>query len=510
MAGTVSVTTPNSMVIVGDLSLGANTTFDAGANTHTVGGNFTHNGVLSTTGSTFVMNGLNAAQSISGTAVTTEFNNLIVLNSFGVTVSKDLTVNGTLDLQSDNPTATLGSLDMGINTLSLAATATNTGIGDVTGIVKRAHTFVTNQSYTFGNSKTLIIFGATGTKPTQVSVKTKIGAAPTWKTTAVKRVYDLAQTGASNNYATVQLNYLDSELNGADESQLVFFGAIGLPTPTIVEWGYNSKDESNNSIDLKNVNIGARPSAFGQTEIALSSTENPNITWNGSQSTDWNNPFNWTPASYPSRYTRMTIPNATTTTFDPILPAVAEAHQLIIQNAGILNANTGSEFYLFNDSGEVVWQNAGGTFNASTSSVFFTDVNLKISGDTNFYNVIVSSGASLTPQANSNMGIAGALTNNGVLDAAAFLNTINYNGATQNVVYPNGTISGYYNLSLSGTDVKTMPSQDMDILGDLAISGLASVTANNVVDLAGSLSIGSGSLFNTGLFDHEIGGNFVK
>ncbi|MBX9886313.1 MAG: hypothetical protein K2Y30_00075 [Flavobacteriaceae bacterium] len=510
LAGTVSVTTPNSMVIVGDLSVGANTTFDAGANTHTVGGNFTHNGVLNTTGSTFVMNGLTAAQSISGTAVTTAFNNLLVLNTFGVTVSKDLTVNGTLDLQSDNPTATLGSLDMGINTLSLSAAATNTGIGDVTGIVKRAHTFVTNQSYTFGNSKTLIIFGAIGTKPTQVSVKTKIGAAPTWKTTAVKRVYDLAQTGASNNYATVQLNYLDSELNGADESQLVFFGAIGLPTPTIVEWGYNSKDESNNSIDLKNVNIGARPSAFGQTEIALSSTENPNITWNGSQSTDWNNPFNWTPASYPSKFTRMTIPNATTTTYDPILPTVAEAHQLIIQNAGIVNASSGSEFYLFNDSGDVVWQNAGGTFNASTSSVFFTDVNLKISGDTNFYNVIVGSGASLTPQANSNMGIAGALTNNGILDATAFLNTINYNGATQNVVYPNGTIPGYYNLSLSGTDVKTMPGQNMDVLGDLAIWGLASVTANNVIDLAGNLSIGSGSLFNTGLFDHEIGGNFVN
>ncbi|AWG20476.1 hypothetical protein FFWV33_02490 [Flavobacterium faecale] len=510
LAGTASVTTPNSMVIVGDLSIGANTTFDAGANTHTVGGNFTHNGVLNTAASTFVLNGLTAAQNISGTASITEFNNLVVLNSFGVTSAKNITVNAALDLQSDNPTATLGSLDMGTSTLSLTANAVNTGTGDVTGIVKRAHTFVTGQTYTFGNSKTLMIFGSTGTKASQVSVKTKIGAAPTWKTTAVKRVYDLAQIGASDNFAIIQLNYLDSELNGADESQLVFFGAIGLPTPTVVEYGYNSKDESNNSIDLKNVSIGARPSSFGQTEIALSATENPNITWNGSQSTDWNNPFNWSPNSYPNKFTRMTIPNATTTTFDPILPSLAESHQLIIQNAGILNAGPASELYFYNENAEVVWQNAGGTFNAGTSTVIFTDLDLKISGATNFNNIVISSGASLTPQANSTMGIVGTLSNNGILDATTFLNTINYNGATQNVVYPNGTIPGYYNLSLSGTDVKTMPNQDMDILGDLNISGLASVTANNVLDIAGNISIAAGSLFNTGTFDHEIGGDFTN
>lgn len=510
LAGTVSVTTPNSMVIVGDLSIGTNTTFDAGANTHTVGGNFTHNGMLNTAASTFVLNGLTAAQIISGTAATTEFNNLVVLNSFGVTSAKNITVNAALDLQSDNPTATLGSLDMGTSTLSLTANAVNTGTGDVTGIVKRAHTFVTGQTYTFGNSKTLMIFGSTGTKASQVSVKTKIGTAPTWKTTAVKRVYDLAQIGASGNFATVQLNYLDSELNGAEESQLVFFGAIGLPTPTIVEYGYNSKDESNNSIDLINVSIGARPSVFGQTEIALSSSEYPNITWNGSQSTDWNNPFNWSPNSYPNKFSRMTIPNATTTPFDPILPALAESHQLIIQNAGILNAGPSSELYFFNETAEVVWQNAGGTFNAGTSTVIFTDLDLKISGTTNFNNIVLSSGASLTPQLNTSMGIAGSLTNNGILDATAFLNTINYNGATQNVVYPNGLIAGYYNLTLSGTDVKTMPNQFMDILGGLTISGMANVTANNKLDIVGDLSIGTGSLFNTGIFDHEIAGNFVN
>lgn len=510
LAGTVSVTTPSSMVIVGNLSLGANTSFDAGANSHSVGGNFIHNGALNTAASTFVLNGLTAVQNISGTATNTEFNNLVVLNSYGVTATKDITVNGTLDLQSDNATDYFGSLDMGINTLLLTADAINTGGGDVTGIVKRAHTFVTNQPYTFGNSKTLIIFGAAGTKPSEVSVKTKIGNAPTWKASAVKRVYDLAQIGASGNFATIQLNYLDSELNGADESQLVFFGAIGLPKPTLVEYGYNSKDESNNSIDLKNVSIAARPSTFGQTEIALSATENPIITWNGSQSTAWNNPFNWTPNSYPNKFTRMIIPNATTTIYDPLLPPLAESHQLIIQNAGILNAGPESEFYLYNGSGEIVWQNTGGTFNAGTSAVVFTDIDLKISGNTNFYNVIVNSNASLIPQVNSTMGIAGTLTNNGVLDATSFLNTINYNGATQNVVYPNGVLAGYYNLSLSGTDVKTMPSEEINIVGDLNLSGMATVTANNILDIGGALSIGSGSNFYTGAFDHEIAGNFIN
>jgi hypothetical protein len=46
-----------------------------------------------------------------------------------------------------------------------------------------------------------------------------------------------------------------------------------------------------------------------------------------------------------------------------------------------------------------------------------------------------------------------------------FSNTFNYNGTDQNVINPNGTIAGYYNLSISGSGIKTMPSTSMSVLG---------------------------------------------
>jgi hypothetical protein len=62
------------------------------------------------------MNGSSSFQTISGTASSTDFNNLVLLNNNGVTSAKNLIVNGILDLQSNNPTNLLGSLDMVSNT----------------------------------------------------------------------------------------------------------------------------------------------------------------------------------------------------------------------------------------------------------------------------------------------------------------------------------------------------------------------------------------------------------
>jgi hypothetical protein len=64
--------------------------------------------------------------------------------------------------------------------------------------------------------------------------------------------------------------------------------------------------------------------AFGQNQFSLSNSSYPNLTWNGSQSTN----SNWTPLSYPSKFSVLTIPNASGTPQSPILPSLAEARQL--------------------------------------------------------------------------------------------------------------------------------------------------------------------------------------
>jgi hypothetical protein len=107
------------------------------------------------------------------------------------------------------------------NTLSLTALAVTSGVGDVTGIVKD-HMLCNQPSVFFGNANAKLSFSADGTKPTDVSIKTTIGSAPSWRSTA-NRVYDIIRTGGSGNFIDVQVSYLESELNGINEDEIVFF-----------------------------------------------------------------------------------------------------------------------------------------------------------------------------------------------------------------------------------------------------------------------------------------------
>ncbi|WP_169704247.1 hypothetical protein [Candidatus Kuenenia stuttgartiensis] len=76
----------------------------------------------------------------------------------------------------------------------MGASATTVGTGDVTGIVKRTTIYLQYQ-YSFGSQFTTITFSDAGTLPTEMSVKITIGSAPSWKTTAITRYYDIIRTG---------------------------------------------------------------------------------------------------------------------------------------------------------------------------------------------------------------------------------------------------------------------------------------------------------------------------
>lgn len=115
-AGSAATRTPSSALdINGGLTIGSNITFNAGASTHTLAGNFTNNGTLNASTGQFTLDGT-ANQSIGGTSTTT-FNNLRLNNSAGAAMSGNLTVGGTLTLSS-------GALSVGANTLTLNGPAT--------------------------------------------------------------------------------------------------------------------------------------------------------------------------------------------------------------------------------------------------------------------------------------------------------------------------------------------------------------------------------------------------
>ena len=453
-----------------------------------------------------------SAQTIpSGAFLSDIVDGLIVNNNYGITASGDFTVNGVLNLQSANPSATKGSLDMwdgsAIKTLTMGANATTIGIGDVTGIVKRT-AFVASTEYTFGNQFTTMTIAAGGTMPIDISFKIGIGTAPSWKSSAVKRNYDIIHTGGSGTTVTVSLHYLDSELQSNTETNLVIWDYHPTETPIIIEQhGKANQSITDNWVAISNRNITYFDSFFNNHLWGLSNTEAPTFLWQGTPSSDWNDLNNWAGGIIPSDTSNVVIPNASTTLHDPVLPSspAASVKTITLQSGGILDGGTATTLTMAGSAG--AWMNMG-TFNPGTSTVIFTHANATIADPTNFYNVTIAAGAGLTPESGNIMRIAGTLTNNGTLRAALLPNTIEFNGTNQTVINPNGLTPGYYNLILSGSGTKTMPGTALAVYGDFTLSGTVSAIAGAAMTIAGSVTIGDGSTFSTGATDHSIGGNF--
>lgn len=440
--------------------------------------------------------------------------NLTINRTGGVVIDSDLTVNGVLNLAGANPASgIIGALDMGTNTLLMTEGATTVGTGDVTGMVKRT-SIMPDVEYTFGSQYTSVSFLDIGILPSEITVKTTIGAVPFWKADAVQRYFELVQVGASDTRAVIKGHYLDSELNGNVEENLIDLTYV-IPLSTLIERGRSEINTTENWIALNNTNFGELPSAFGIMELGFGESDTDVITWDGSVSNDWDEPTNWTPAFSPDSTKIVVIPDATTTLNDPLLPVTDTINSLTIQSGGILNAGAGSVLTIYGSGG--AWVN-NGTFNASTSKVIFkhdddTEI-VTVAGETNFYDIEAGENTTMQPVAGCVLRISGTgmAYPSSVVDFSNIENTVEWNGANQFIVNPNGIAgnSGYYNLIISGSGTKTMPTNPMTVRGDLTISGTTSATAADSLLVAGDLTIGNGATFATGAHDHLIGGDFVN
>ncbi|MEI8048091.1 MAG: hypothetical protein WCI92_11975, partial [Bacteroidota bacterium] len=420
----------------------------------------------------------------------------------------NITVNGVLALNSSNASTTQGCLGMSTYTLDMGATATTTatGLGEVTGKIRRT-VFNASTAYTFGNVHSTLTLSAGGTAPTSITVEAIIGAAPSWKTTAIQRSYNITQTGGSGKTVSLALPYLMGELNSNTETSLVFWDQI-VASPFSEEEGSAGQNTALDYIYLSGINI----SYFTGLGWTLANTAVPVTTWNGSVSTNWNEPNNWSPAVIPLSDKNVMIPDATSTLYDPLLPSspAASINNIKIMANGILEGGTGTTLTVNGATG--AWDNLG-TFNAGTSTVKFTNAAATMSDPTNFYNVTIANGAALTPQTDNIMRIAGAITleGTGVLRAALLNNTIEYNGtSTQTILNPNGLTPGYSTLILSGSGTKNLPATALSVSGDFSTSGTASVVAGANITFGGNVTLGSGTTFSAGSYTHTIAGNWTN
>lgn len=492
-SGANTVTLSQPVVVQESLLIAENQTLQLGTNALTGAlTSITNNGTLQTQntsalplpsgkvwGGTGVVH-YNAA-SAPQTVVVGTYQGLTISSTGGAVAAGSFTVNGVLHLPTANPSATVGSLSMGAATLTMGGLGTNTGVGDVTGVVTR-NQIIPNVNYTFGHQHTSILFPNIGTLPTSMSLKITIGAAPSWRTGAILREYDFIQTGGSGTKAIIRARYLDSELNGNVENKLVDWAYI-VSVPIILEQGRSNYNTQENWIELTNVNVGVFfTPTFGNVLLTLDESEADVLVWNGSVSTSWTTAANWTPNATPSDNTAVIIPNATTTPNDPELNPLVLLGKLTIQAGGILNSPNDAQFTI-NGAAEA-WSNEG-VFNpgGGDSRVLFSNPDATISGTTLFNHLTILGTGGLRPVSGTVIEIGGALVNSGNLFSGSTSNTIIYSGTNQVIAQPTGTMFAYNNLIINGTGA-VFPSS-LNIAGNLQL--------NQAIDFSGKALVMNGT-----------------
>lgn len=404
------------------------------------------------------------------------YTNVTASATSGTTAGGNLTVNGILNLPSNNPSATVGSLSMGSFTLTMGGNGDNAGTGDVTGIITR-NTIAANVLYTFGHAATSILFPNVGTLPSSMSLKVIIGTAPSWRPGAINRQYDFIQTGGANTKAVIKAHYIDSELNGNNESRLVDWAHI-VSSNTTLEQGRSNFSTTENFVELTNVNVGLYfAPVFDAVLLTLDESEAGSLTWNGSVSNSWTTAANWTPNATPSDNTIVYIPDAATTPNDPILNPAVLVGSLNIEAGGILTSPDNAQFTINNGAG--AWINSGTYIpGGGTSRVIFTNLDTTIAGTTQFNNVTINAGGGLRPITNNIMRVSGELIRNGNLLTGAIANTVEFNGTNQTIPAPNGTLPGYNNLIINGTGA-IFPAS-VDVTGNLTMNQPVSLSGKTV------------------------------
>ncbi len=272
--GTTSYTGAAPLTVGGNLTIGTGSAFTAGNFIHTIAGNWLNNGTFTPGTGTITFNG-NTNTTITGGAV-----------FYGLTINKG-TANKVIlnnNATATNLTMTSGDLHTEIN--SVFVLGTRTGNGWIVGTITRQHSFLSGSSYAFNGPYAALTFtGASGIN----EVTMRSGMAnfePTGFVSgkAMKRLYEIIIPTGTYTNANLQLQYLDSELNGCEEDGLKLYFA---PTAAGV-WRTASRHAYNATQNWVQRNTLTNVTGFWTL------TDNPSTyNWDGTQSIAWEDGRNW-------------------------------------------------------------------------------------------------------------------------------------------------------------------------------------------------------------------------
>ncbi|MDB5196077.1 MAG: hypothetical protein JWP88_447 [Flaviaesturariibacter sp.] len=276
LAGSNTKIAAGNMIINGDLTISSGT-FDGSTFTHTIYGNWNNSGTFTAGASTISFDG---GDDVSITGATT-FSTLKINKTYTTNQVSFLA-----DMTATTAVMTKGFLNTGSNKITI--TGTRSGSGSIIGTILRSHSFTAGIAYAFESDQNLITFGSISTAINAVTVTVSRGTVTGFPFGAsTNRKYTVAIPSGAYGTATLRLHYEDNELNGNTESSL----ALWRYTSGTSTWAAATGVSAANNAATNYAEIGGLTSITN--DWTLAATQNV-VTWNGSVSTDWNDPANWT------------------------------------------------------------------------------------------------------------------------------------------------------------------------------------------------------------------------
>ena len=529
------------LTLNGNLTINNGATFDAGSFTHNIAGNWTLNtgGTFTASTGTINFNSTTAAQAINGTITSQSFNNISFANTGRIltvggstttlTIGGTLTVtSGTFNIGAINATVTgavsvSGTLGItsavntkifkGLITINSGGTWNNSGNSPVTiqgGITNNGGTFTSGTGiYTFDTNdqalngtlaiRNITVTGIVLTNNNTLTVATALSGTGTF-TQAASAMLNI---GGGSAITTLQATNNSNTVN--------YMGAA----QTINSTNYYNLTLSGSGADV----LQAGTTTIGG-DLTLSGTARTTtvvgLIISGNLSTG--NGTTFTVAGF-----ALTVTGTTTI-------GSGASGRIVINSAagtkifgGLIRINAGATWNNSGNSGINV-QNGitnSGTFTSGTGVYTFDTNDQSFNGTISIANVRVtgitvnnnntftarttlSGTGTFTQVANATLNIGGTSTIT-TLQATNTGNTVNYTAAAQTVYSTN-----YYNLTLSGSAVKTMQAGTTSIAGDFTLAGTARATAVVGLTIGNNFILGAGTRFTAGAFTHGLGGNWTN
>ena len=478
-----------SIVINNDLNVNLGVTLNGGSNTIQIYRHWTNAGTFTASSSDVQFRGSNASLVTGATTYYT-----LTVNK----TSSDVIVNLANDVTCTNITMTQGTIDTDVNTIT--TTSTRTGNGIILGTIHHSHSFTDGTTYYFeGPNNGITFHNPSGVN--SVTVTTTISEVANVDPTeeSVTRDYDIDIPSGTYDSATLRLHYEDNELNAFVEPFLAIY-----KYNTGTTWdslGYYSRDVDDNYVELGGI-------ADVDGNFMLAGIRNI-VRWNGSVSTDWGDPDNWTTISGLSMTSRVPDSNdvaqigEATFTNQPVITSDEKINVLRFGSAqaSTLTISSGSLEIIGSARGN--WSTNRSHVIAVGSNELIIGTNLTLSDGVNSHDIEVSLstgtvtiGYDLVSQGTGAITFTGAgnleITHDFTYTSGTFTpstGTVSYIGSLNQDIAP----LDYYNLSVAKTTGRARVVQPTNVANDFnsTTGGETAILDSLIVE--SDFDIGSGT-----------------